>query len=314
MALIMMFLVLDKLSVLQFEIKHQGKLVIDEISSSLYSPTIICPICPTYTQPLVEIQTASPKISSNFPDDYCKRRNLLFQKEKDPETCGYCETFGKFGIRGDIESKLKEMGMTLVSDPRKKCSQELAICSLIEAEGDFIETGVFTGSTAALLKNILEACEMGQPPTHKRKLYLADSWEGLPKLETQADINDPLAGEGFFKSSYHGFLEFFYNIGFLDQSVIILRGWFSATLPALKQKKFSFLRLDGDLYISTMDALNNLYPSLSPGGYVYVDDYGSFTSCKAAVDEYRTTHNITEPLHVYKKDPEAAWWQKKVSN
>jgi O-methyltransferase len=55
------------------------------------------------------------------------------------------------------------------------------------------------------------------------------------------------------------------------------------------------MRLDGDLYESTMDVLVALYPKLSPGGYVIIDDY-SLPECKAAVDDYRAEHGITDPM------------------
>lgn len=78
-----------------------------------------------------------------------------------------------------------------------------------------------------------------------------------------------------------------------------------------------------------MDALVGLYPLVSAGGLIYVDDYGTFGGCKAAIDEYRAKHKITAPLHYIREDPtlntrlfgyaqkdqrkdvfEAVWWQK----
>jgi O-methyltransferase len=57
------------------------------------------------------------------------------------------------------------------------------------------------------------------------------------------------------------------------------------------------MRLDADLYESTMDALRNLYPKLSVGGYVIVDDYKLFNSCRGAVDDFRRECNIADPIH-----------------
>lgn len=56
------------------------------------------------------------------------------------------------------------------------------------------------------------------------------------------------------------------------------------------------LRLDGDLYESTMDGLVNLYPKLSPCGFVIVDDYGNIEACRAAVHDYRARHGIREEI------------------
>ncbi len=57
------------------------------------------------------------------------------------------------------------------------------------------------------------------------------------------------------------------------------------------------LRVDGDLYSSTMEVLTALYPKVSAGGYVIVDDYGALATCRAAVDDFRAKHDIHEELH-----------------
>ena len=109
----------------------------------------------------------------------------------------------------------------------------------------------------------------------------------------------------------------------------VVEGWFNETLPPPGLQSLAYLRLDGDLYASTMDALVGLYPLVSAGGLIYVDDYGTFGGCKAAIDEYRAKHKITAPLHYIREDPmlntrllgyaqkdqrkdvfEAVWWQK----
>ena len=68
------------------------------------------------------------------------------------------------------------------------------------------------------------------------------------------------------------------------------------------------MRLDGDLYESTMDALNNLYPKLSIKGYVIVDDYYTIPACKEAVTDYCKTHEINDKI--MKIDESSMYWQK----
>jgi hypothetical protein len=68
-----------------------------------------------------------------------------------------------------------------------------------------------------------------------------------------------------------------------DDILQISKGYFNITLPISKVQDISFLRLDGDLFISTWDALENLYHKVVPGGYIYVDDYGSFEGCRLAI-------------------------------
>jgi len=67
-------------------------------------------------------------------------------------------------------------------------------------------------------------------------------------------------------------------------------------LPDAPIERLSLLRLDGDIYESTIVALRALYPKLSPGGFVIVDDYGAVSGCRAAVEDFRSAEGITEPL------------------
>ena len=65
-----------------------------------------------------------------------------------------------------------------------------------------------------------------------------------------------------------------------DSIIVISKGWFNDTCRQSPVKRISFLRLDGDIFVSTWDALTTLYDRVVPGGYVYVDDYGSFNGCR----------------------------------
>src|SRR5205823_14646932 len=61
----------------------------------------------------------------------------------------------------------------------------------------------------------------------------------------------------------------------LDDQVRFLPGWFKDTLPTANIGAIAILRLDGDMYESTLTPLRHLYSRLSRGGYVIVDDYGN---------------------------------------
>ncbi|MEC8893168.1 MAG: TylF/MycF/NovP-related O-methyltransferase, partial [Candidatus Poribacteria bacterium] len=99
----------------------------------------------------------------------------------------------------------------------------------------------------------------------------------------------------------------------LDDQVQFLPGWFNETLPSARIDQLAVLRLDGDYYASTMDTLIHLYPKLSIGGYVIVDDWGLDQICgeKQAVIEYRKSHRITEKI--IDIDYHSAYWQKTTS-
>ena len=100
----------------------------------------------------------------------------------------------------------------------------------------------------------------------------------------------------------------FARYGLLDDQVVFVKGWFQDTLPSLDAGPFALLRVDADLYESTFVALEGLYPKLSPGGFVIVDDFNLLPSCRQAVLDYRGKMGVTATMH----EPEwnSVWWQK----
>lgn len=172
--------------------------------------------------------------------------------------------------------------------------------------GDLMEAGTWRGGAAILLRAILKAYGVTD-----RSVWIADSFEGLPAPDVKEFPADKL-----FENELPSFLAVpfeqvktgFSRFGLLDDQVNFVKGWFKDTLPALKGHPWSVIRIDADLYESTMQALELLYPDLSPGGYLIVDDYGGLESCKAAVDDFRTKNAITEPL--IKVDWTAVYWQR----
>lgn len=103
---------------------------------------------------------------------------------------------------------------------------------------------------------------------------------------------------------------YFARYGLLDDQVAFVRGYFSETLNDATVGKVALLRLDADIYESTRDALNLLYPKLSPGGYCIIDDY-HMADCRLATDQYRARHGIREPLVPI--DELSVFWKKESS-
>jgi O-methyltransferase len=99
----------------------------------------------------------------------------------------------------------------------------------------------------------------------------------------------------------------FARYGLLDERVRFLPGWFKDTLPGAPINQLAVLRLDGDMYASTMDALRSLYQKLSPGGYLIIDDY-ALPNCKRAVDDFRAEHQMTEQVNQI--DGSGVFWEK----
>ena len=128
-----------------------------------------------------------------------------------------------------------------------------------------------------------------------RKVWVADSFEGLPP---PADKNDgwDLSDFDYLKVSLEQVKANFQKFSLLDDQVRFLQGWFSDTLPAAPIDRLSILRLDGDLYSSTMDALKCLYPKLSRGGYVIVDDYYSWPACRRAVTDFLAASSLSPKI------------------
>jgi O-methyltransferase len=172
--------------------------------------------------------------------------------------------------------------------------------------GDLIETGVWRGGSAIFMRAILKAHDV-----RDRTVWLADSFKGLPEPDPQyaEDKGDVLHTYEQLCVSLQDVKDNFTRYGLLDEQVRFLVGWFADTLPTAPIDRLAVLRLDGDMYGSTMDALRSLYDKLSPGGYVIVDDYGVVKGCRAAVDEFRTDRGIdTEPTVIDRSG--AVYWKK----
>jgi hypothetical protein len=155
--------------------------------------------------------------------------------------------------------------------------------------GDLVETGVWRGGATIYMKAILEA------HGSDRKVFVCDSFQGLPRphlLQDKGDkhylIRDLRVSEEEVKDNFRK-----YNL--LDERVIFLKGWFKDTLHKI-DGPIAVLRLDGDMYGSTMDALTQLYPKLSPGGFLILDDYADIPGVFNAVNDYRNSNGITCPI------------------
>jgi len=176
--------------------------------------------------------------------------------------------------------------------------------------GDFIETGVWRGGACILMRAVLRAYGVID-----RRVWVADSFQGVPP----PDQSRYPADSG---SDYHTFQELaitqdavrrnFEKYGLLDDQVVFLQGWFKDVLPTAPIERLALLRLDGDLYESTIVALDSLYDRLSPGGYVIVDDYHVVPGCRAAIGDFRSRRTISQPLSEI--DGVGVFWQKPAGN
>ncbi|WP_245975573.1 TylF/MycF family methyltransferase [Amycolatopsis palatopharyngis] len=173
--------------------------------------------------------------------------------------------------------------------------------------GDFIETGVWRGGTCIFARGLLKAYGIKD-----RKVWLADSFEGIPKVDESSHPLDLELNLHEFNEvlgvSEETVRENFRRYDLLDEQVEFLPGWFCDTLPAAPVRQLAVLRLDGDLYESTMDALVHLYPKLSVGGFVIIDDY-MIPSCREAVQEFRRKEGI-EGDPIKEIDEFSVYWRR----
>lgn len=172
--------------------------------------------------------------------------------------------------------------------------------------GDLIETGVWRGGASILMRAVLKAYGVTD-----RTVWVADSFAGLPPPDTERYPQDAGDIHHTFDQlivSQEDVAHNFALYGLLDDQVKFLKGWFRDTLPTAPIEKLAVMRLDGDMYESTMDALVSLYPKLSVGGYVIIDDYGHLPNCKRAVEDFRASNSITDTISTV--DWTGAYWQR----
>jgi len=172
--------------------------------------------------------------------------------------------------------------------------------------GDLLEAGVWRGGTTILMRAVLAAHDDGE-----RRVWVADSFQGLPKPDADAFPADAGLDYTVHPELSVGVRQVQANFAryrLLDDRVRFLPGWFKVTLPSAPIDRLAVMRLDGDLYESTMDALAALYPKLSAGGYCIIDDYGALEACRRAVDDYRAANGITEEIRPV--DWTGAYWQR----
>lgn len=262
---------------------------------------------------------------------------VLFIDEELTEVSGWPRTVA-LGKPRDVWAELDRMGWKIVRPTRRQFARlrgkdvpphaetmigrkrmnnvhELVESVLAESvPGDLVEAGVWRGGAAILMRGILVAHGV-----EDRLVWACDSFRGLPEPDVdQYPVDESLKldpgakRERSMKSVLAVSLDEvkanFEHYGLLDDGVRFLEGWFSDTLPTAPIEQIAVLRVDADLYESTMDALVHLEPKVSPGGYVIIDDYNGLEACQQAVDAYRAQHGIEDPI--VEIDWTGVWWRK----
>jgi hypothetical protein len=186
----------------------------------------------------------------------------------------------------DWPSKAPSMiGSLRMENVRRECERVIHE----NVPGDFVETGVWRGGAAIMMRAVLSAHGVAD-----RRVFAADTFEGFPE-QTEADANFTVGGVSDFAVPLEEVQANFARYGLLDDQVVFLKGLFAETLPAAQVQQIAVLRLDGDLYESTRDGLA-LYDKLSSGGTLIADDYFLFEGQRKAIDELRSARGIADPI------------------
>jgi O-methyltransferase len=213
----------------------------------------------------------------------------------------------RYSVYSAIQGLLRPMRMSIVQTNRAVGETMMGMGALENLHfamqsvvnnrvpGDFVETGVWRGGGTIYMRAFLDA--YGEP---ERNVWVCDSFEGLPKPkdEYEHDRGSRLWESEYLAISVDQVKKNFDFYGLLDDRVRFLKGFFSDTMPTAPIDRIAVLRLDGDMYESTIVVLDNLYSRLSDGGVVIVDDYGMLPECNRAIEDFRAKNKITEPLQI----------------
>ncbi len=167
--------------------------------------------------------------------------------------------------------------------------------------GDFVECGVWKGGSSMIV-----ALAFLQFKAANRKLYLYDTYDGMPEtgnhdeavganpFQLAMDITTQLRGghSGVFYAPLEEVHRNMQSTGYPEEHMFFVKGMVEDTIPLQAPEQISLLHLDSDLYQSTYHELTWLYPRLTKGGVLIIDDYGSWKGSRKATDQYFEEHGI----------------------
>lgn len=211
--------------------------------------------------------------------------------------------------RGNMDapfpSDFTETEIALINDVQNKTmTSPERLVSLIRSvdhlvsqriDGDIVECGVWKGGSMMMVaKRLLQLRD------NSRHLFLFDTFEGMsePDERDVSAVDNRTAKELLSESErldgdnvwcYSSLDEVQANLsstGYAMNNISFIKGKVEDTLPEKSIGKIALLRLDTDWYESTLHELETLYDQVVPGGIVIIDDYGHWSGCRKAVDEF----------------------------
>jgi len=210
-----------------------------------------------------------------------------------------------------IHAVYKVIPNTMLPMPRLFDAYEaVARINLEQIPGDVVECGVWNGGCVGIM-----AISDRKSPGPQRKFHLFDSFEGLPQpsphdkeviegfsaqnpsINSEGELVAIGACAGISQPAVERFLV--EQLGLPRDQFVFHVGWFEETVPRAKASidKIALLRIDGDWYSSTKVCLDNLYEKVVPNGFIIIDDYGTFSGCRRAVDDFLATTGVGPEMH-----------------
>lgn len=172
--------------------------------------------------------------------------------------------------------------------------------------GALIECGVYRGGNIEVMIKTLQLLGC-----NNRDIYAFDTFEGMPEpqeidyefgegpahemWEKHRD-GDSVTGSNWVRASLDEVWERVRDLGYPTIRLHLVKGMVEETLPSYAPEKIAVARLDTDFYSSTKHEFEQLYPRVSPGGIVIIDDYGAFLGSKTATDEYMAERGLNISL------------------
>jgi hypothetical protein len=189
---------------------------------------------------------------------------------------------------------------TMTSVPRMVATIDaVAYVLRRDVPGALVECGVWRGGSVLAMIRALQ-----RNGVDDRDIYLFDTFEGMtrpteldtsrydpPALEvwTASERERTVPWDGWFNPDVFNIdtvRSLILGTGYPESHVHFVKGKVEDTLPEAAPPSVALLRLDTDWYDSTWHELVHLYPRVSDGGVLMIDDYGHWDGCRAAVDQY----------------------------
>lgn len=212
------------------------------------------------------------------------------EQSKSDTVCGTLSS--DFYVRGYIKTVLYDRITMLREQDLENIANLIKVSISKGLGGDFLEAGVWRGGGSIVAKAAVQAYA-----NNNKTVYVCDSFLGLPKPDEKwkADKYDTHFLLSDLPVSKDEVERNFQLNGLLDEKVLFFKGYFKESMPTVRRhvRKLAVLRLDGDMYSSTMEVLGELYDRVEMGGYVIVDDW-KLPGAHAAIHDFFDCFNFTK--------------------